>query len=177
MFTHEMFNRTKNGFLEGHDEALRKALGGELPAELRPDRVYRGAPRLIVPTARSVVAKGESLKLKIIALPATQPIVHFRPLGKGEWKEIPATHIARAVYEAKLPVAQDDFEYYVTAGKKLVWPATAPQMNQTVIVTDAPTPDEHRHRQPVMFHVFVNELSERLCETSLSNPNKTKEPK
>ncbi len=43
-------------------------------------------------------------------------------------------HIARAAFEADLPAARDDFEYYVTAGDRLVWPATGPQINQPVVV-------------------------------------------
>jgi hypothetical protein len=114
----------------GWGPAVAKAAGQPFP------KAYQGPARLIVPCIRSIANKGESLTLKIIALPATQPTVHVRSLGKGEWKEIPATHIARGVYEAKLPAAQEDFEYYITAGDKLVWPATAPQMNQTVVVGD-----------------------------------------
>jgi hypothetical protein len=34
----------------------------------------------------------------------------------------------------ELPPASVDFEYHVTAGSGLVWPATAPQLNQTVVV-------------------------------------------
>ena len=98
---------------------------------------YQGKPRLIVPCIRSVAVRNEVLKLKIIAL-AKQPVedvsVHFRPLGQGDWQTIPATHLARAVHEAKLPAAQEDFEYYITAGENLVWPATAPALNQTVVV-------------------------------------------
>jgi len=99
---------------------------------------YQGKPRLIVPCVRSLVNPNEVLKLKIIALanqPAT-PVVHLRPLGQGSWQEMRATHIARAVYEANLPAARDDFEYYITAGDSLVWPATAPLLNQTVVITE-----------------------------------------
>jgi hypothetical protein len=42
------------------------------------------------------------------------------------------------VYEATLPPAQDDFEYHITAetaaGQTLVWPATAPDLNQSVVI-------------------------------------------
>jgi hypothetical protein len=100
---------------------------------------YQGQPRLIVPCVRSVVNKSESLKLKIIAL-AKQPMksvtVHLRSLGQGDWQTIPATHVARAVYEAKLPAQREDFEYYITTGENLVWPATAPQLNQTVVTIE-----------------------------------------
>jgi hypothetical protein len=130
----ELHSRKSAHKLELHDAALAKASGKPLPPI---PSAYAGKPRLIVPTVRSVVTRGESLKLKIIALdkqPMKSVTVHFRPLGKGGWQTIPATHLARAVYEVKLPAAQDDFEYYVTAGNALVWPATAPQLNQTVVV-------------------------------------------
>ena len=141
VLTHEMFNRGELGLLEGHDRALAAALDGAWPEELRPDRVYHGAPRLIVPTQRSVTYKGEALTLKIIALDkaaAKNVTVQIRPLGSGEWKAIPATHLARAVWNATLPAATDDFEYRVVAesatGANLTWPATAPDLNQTVVV-------------------------------------------
>ncbi|MCX6998127.1 MAG: hypothetical protein NTV49_13850 [Kiritimatiellaeota bacterium] len=64
--------------------------------------------------------------------------VHLRPLGRGDWQAVPAKHLGRAVYEVALPPAQEDFEYHVTAetnsGAPLVWPATAPRINQTVVV-------------------------------------------
>ena len=51
---------------------------------------------------------------------------------------VPSRHLARAVHEATLPPAQDDFEYHITAetaaGQTLVWPATAPDLNQSVII-------------------------------------------
>ena len=141
VFTHEMFNRGEMGLLEGHDRALGAALGGELPEELRPDHTYYGASRLIVPTVRSVAIKGEALTLKIIALdkqPVKSVTVHVSPLGQGNWQTIPATHLARAVYQAKLPAAMEDFEYFAEAqtlgGETLRWPATAPEMNQTVVL-------------------------------------------
>ncbi len=95
---------------------------------------YPGKPRLIVPCVRSVVNIGETLKLKIISLPATHPAIHFRPLGRDEWTTLQAVHINRGVYEANLPIAHEDFEYYVSAGENLAWPATAPDLNQTVVV-------------------------------------------
>jgi hypothetical protein len=105
---------------------------------------YRGEPRLIVPTVRSVVVRGESLTLNIIALDQGSPrsvSVLVRPLGgKGAWTAVSTTHVARAVYEARLPAATDDFEYQVVAmsshGHRFEWPATAPEMSQTVVVTE-----------------------------------------
>src|SRR5690349_12670991 len=122
--------------LTGHDALLEKLLGEPLPAAAQAWKDYRGTPRLVNMTVRTSARKGESLTLKIVVLPATDVVVHIRPMGKGEWKDLPATHVARAVYEVKLPTAQDDFEYYITAGKNLIWPVSAPQMSQTVVVAE-----------------------------------------
>ena len=135
----EQRTRVKNNWLTVHDKALADALGVPLPSDCTPSKSYTGPGKLTVPTVRSSAAKGEVLVLKIIAIdnqPVKTVTVHVRPLGTGDWKTIPATHLARAVYEAKLPATQEDFEYYVTAGENLIWPATAPKMNQTVIVTE-----------------------------------------
>ena len=103
---------------------------------------YAGDPRLIVPTVRSVANRGEALTLKLIALdkqPVKSVTVKLRPLGNGAWHTIPASHVARAVWQAHLPATAHDFEYYAVAecvgGQKPVWPATAPEINQAVIVS------------------------------------------
>jgi hypothetical protein len=103
---------------------------------------YSGEPRLIVPTVRSMANRGESMTLKLIALdkqPVKSVTVRVRPLGEGAWQTIPAAHVARAVWQAQLPTAAHDFEYYIEAecvgGKKPVWPATAPEVNQAVVVS------------------------------------------
>jgi hypothetical protein len=132
----EQHTRRLMHFIEGHDAALATALGKPLPPETQPGMDYTGPARMIVPTVRSMVGKGESLALRIIVIgqrPVDAAVVHVRPLGKGDWQAIPATHLARAVYEVALPAAQDDFEYYITA-TNLVWPATAPDINQTVVI-------------------------------------------
>jgi hypothetical protein len=141
VLTHEMYNRGQMGLLERHDAALAAALGGELPAELEPDPAYHGIARLIVPTLRSVAVQGETLALKIIALdrqPAKSVSVKLRPLGGSRWQTLPAAHLARAVWQATLPAATEDFEYYIeaegAAAQGLRWPVTAPQVGQTVVV-------------------------------------------
>ena len=107
-------------------------------------RIYQGKPRLIVPTVRSQVVAGEVLVLKAIALD-NQPMKSFslyrRPLGSGGFEKIDLEHLSRGVYTVTLAPAAEDFEYYLkaetAAGAELVWPATAPQINQTVVVMAA----------------------------------------
>jgi hypothetical protein len=102
---------------------------------------YQGAPRIIVPAVRSTVCKGETLNLTFIVLdnqPAKAVTLAWRPLGTGAFSKLPAQHVARSVYRVSLPQAAGSFEYRIeavtTAGKSLLWPATAPAMNQTVVV-------------------------------------------
>lgn len=141
----EQHTRRESHFLDAHDAALSQALGQPLSADATPSAQYTGPAKLILPTVRSVVARGEVLSLKILALDA-QPVksvaVKIRPLGNGEWKTQEASHLARAVWQAALPAAAEDFEYCVeahTAGNgTLYWPASAPEINQTVVVPPAP---------------------------------------
>jgi hypothetical protein len=120
---------------------LTAALGGPLPSDAVPPKQYQGAPRLIVPTVRTLLARGEVLQLRVIVLdnqPPRSAAVLWRPLGAGEFRAIRLKHVARAVYQVELPLPRQDFEYRIEAttagGVKLTWPATAPEMNQTVLL-------------------------------------------
>jgi len=143
----EQQTRRRAQLVEGRDAALVKALGKSLPPGAAPGQVYTGPAQLILPTVRSVVVRGEPLKIKIIALDRREVksvTTHARSLGHGDWRDIPAKHLGRAVYEAVLPPAHEDYEYHVTAESagavSLVWPATAPRINQTVVVAPATNP-------------------------------------
>ena len=136
----EQHSRRQMHFVDGHDAALEKALGKPLPAEAQPGKDYTGPAKIIVPTVRSVIRQGETLKIPVIVLdnaPAKNAALHFRVMAHGNWQEFPLEHVGRAVYRVELPGVQEAMEYYITAetatGQKLVWPATAPALNQTVV--------------------------------------------
>jgi hypothetical protein len=127
--------------LDGQDTALEKALGEPLPAAATPWKDYRGTPHLVAMNPRTTLSAGESQTLKVVAMassPTSSVRILMRPLGGKEWRTVPATHVARAVWKASLPPAEADFEYFLEAqtadGKNLRWPASAPEMNQTVVV-------------------------------------------
>jgi hypothetical protein len=135
----EQHGSTWRQWLTKYDGTLTAALGRPLPADAQPSQAYAGKPLLTNLTRRDRVKKGEELVLNILALakePLLPVVVRVRPMGRGEWQTLPATHVARAVYEVKLPPASEDFEYHLAAGDHLVWPATAPSMNQTVLVRE-----------------------------------------
>ena len=121
-------------------EALRKLLGGELPAEAGMGAAYEGPLRVIVPTARAVREAGESLKIKVIVLAAAaapEVTLAWRPLGGGKYAIVPLRKVGRSVYEVDLPASDGDVEYYIKAVSReseAVFPATAPAINQTVII-------------------------------------------
>ena len=101
---------------------------------------YQGKPRLIVPTVRTLLGKGEDLQLKVIVLDNQSPksaVFHWRPLGTGQFQTIPLRHVARAVCQVELRSPAEDFEYRIEAttanGSNLTWPASAPEINQTVV--------------------------------------------
>jgi hypothetical protein len=111
-------------------------------------RTYQGLPRIIVPTVRTLIEPGESLTVKaIILLPGDpestpRPAVelYWRPLGKGKFARLPVKHVARGVFEVKLPPYSRKtmaIEYYIRATSgttTLLYPPTAPALNQTVVV-------------------------------------------
>lgn len=128
--------------LDAHDAELAKALGRPLPTEIQPSRRYLGQPRLIVPTKRSRVSANESLTIPALLLDSQPPeavTIHWRPMGEQSFQEVRTHHVAHGLYQAELaPTGDRTIEYYVSAtlsnGHVLKWPATAPRLNQTVVV-------------------------------------------
>ncbi len=127
--------------LTGHDETLAELTGSPLPPDAFPRKEYQGTPLLVNLTVRTSVKQGESLNLNIIALdqvPVKYVRIKYRQLGTGRWKTIDASHNARAVWRAVIPNIDGDLEYWIVSktanGKKLTWPASAPEINQTVVI-------------------------------------------
>jgi hypothetical protein len=126
-------------------QELAKLLGRPLPPSASLARAYTGPTRVFVPTLRGSVEAGEPLAIKAVVLAEKKPLrvaVLHRRMGAGEYAETPMTHVARGVYTVRLPAAgpQDTaIEYYVKVapdgGDNIVFPPTAPAINQTVVVT------------------------------------------
>ena len=102
---------------------------------------------MFVPVVRTSLAAGEPLPLTVIIL-GPQPSkgnLCWHKLGEqsSAFTEIPLSHVARGVWSVTLPpeATRADLEYYVQVaiGKNLLlhFPATAPEMNQTMVVTEA----------------------------------------
>lgn len=138
----EQATRLKLAFVDGHDKELSAALGEPLPETAKVSSRYQGTPRVIVPTVRTHIAEGERLTVKVILLdehPMKAAVLYSRAMGKGEYVKSELKHLRRAVYQAEVPHAAEDIEYYIEAwtagGQRLVWPATAPACSQTVVVS------------------------------------------
>ncbi len=121
-------------------ERLKKTLGGTLPEDAKMLQDYQGEARLIIPIVRTHIEPGESLKLKVIVLDNGQPKtanLYWRTMGRGGYKEIELDPVARGVYSVSLPAAEQSMEYYIqvrtSSDKELIWPATAPHINQTLV--------------------------------------------
>lgn len=130
------------GLLTKPGEELARILGEPLPAEAQLTQAYHGPTRIIVPTKRTSLAANEALKLKVIILSEAPPRaadLHWRKLGERRFARIPLKLVARGVYSVLLPIgAKDDFEYYIQVqperGQPVCYPATAPKLNQTVVI-------------------------------------------
>ncbi|MFG0251364.1 MAG: malectin domain-containing carbohydrate-binding protein, partial [Phycisphaerales bacterium JB038] len=140
----EQHVRGHNQFLSGHDERLAAWLGEALPAAVEPGGRYRGEPRLIVPTVRTVAVEGERLRLRAIVLShgeVERLTARWRPLGRGAWREVSGRHLGRGVYELALPGLDGRGLEYVleaeVAGRRLRWPATQEGVGQTVTAQPA----------------------------------------
>ncbi|MHB1033187.1 MAG: malectin domain-containing carbohydrate-binding protein [Pirellulales bacterium] len=128
------------GLLTRPGEELAAALGQPLPADAMPGSAYTGPTRVIVPTVRTMLSQGEKLKLKVIVLSEQAPreaFVSWGAMGSAAKTRVPLVHLGRGVYTAEM-APTDDCEYYVevaTDKDRARFPATAPAMNQTVVIT------------------------------------------
>jgi hypothetical protein len=124
-------------------QELAKILGQELPADAMPSKPYEGSLRIIVPTVRGSLMAGEDLRLNVIILAQKQPkdaFMYWRPIGTDNYTMVALTHIARGVYSVTIPareIKKTDLEYHIKVtvddNRSFYFPATAPQMDQTVI--------------------------------------------
>jgi len=113
-----------------------------LPPEANLPNEYPGIDRLIVATNPSALKKDDTFHVRVRILSNEENlsgILYWKLIGGTDYKEIPLKHLARNVFEVESPVAffGDDFEYYIevkTGEKSLVYPATAKDINQSVVI-------------------------------------------
>lgn len=125
---------------------LAKVLGEDLPPDAMPWKDYAGRPRMFVPTIRTSLVADEPLVVKAVLLgvPAPDVSLNWRPFGRGPFARVRLVPVDRGVYAVRFPIPADvtELEYYVQAngagGPPLRFPATAPDLNQTVVVMESP---------------------------------------
>jgi len=110
---------------------------------LQPPLEYQGPPLLLNPCPKTTLMADENLRIKGIFLDAQPPRqfnISWKPLGGKSYQTRPLAHLARGVYQVildKHDLGQGEIEYCLhaetAAGQTLVWPATAPRRNHTVI--------------------------------------------
>ncbi len=128
--------------VEKPGQELAEILGEELPEAAVPPRELPGEARIIVPTVRTSLTAGEPLQLKIILMNVRlkEANLFWKIFGRKNFVKFGLNHVNRSVYSAFVPADSlgDDFEYYIEIitenEKKLYFPATAPDLNQTVVI-------------------------------------------
>ena len=162
--SNQVFNRTgkmfKKAFNHANNLGVKTAVGTELPMGLEPkgpevdydwiramppelqkrltSMEYDGPPLIMVDALRTSLYGNEPLNLKVRVMGKPESVTLFyRPLGKGKYESKQLTHIGRGLFLITVPPQQNDFEYYLEAQistGNIVYPVTAPNLNQTVIV-------------------------------------------
>jgi hypothetical protein len=125
-----------------HDTAIQQMLDAPLPPEAAISTSYRGRPRIFVSAKRTQMNAGQAQEIRFFVLSGSECAganLYWRSLGNGAFKKIVAIHKSRQAYQVTLPAqAEGAMEYYLEAawngGRKILWPVTAPAMNQTVVV-------------------------------------------
>jgi hypothetical protein len=128
--------------VSAHDAAIEKLLGTPLPAEAAISTAYRGEPRIFVSAPCTQLLAAMNIEIRAFVLSDSKcdsVTLYCRTLGEGAFKPVPAVHRARQAYRVDLPVhSLGTLEYFLEAeldgGRKVRWPATAPALNQTVVV-------------------------------------------
>jgi hypothetical protein len=128
--------------IERPAKEIEKLMGMPLPAECWPGAKELDVRKMIVPTVRTALRKGEALRLQALFY-GDRPrrvTVRWRTLGRSAFEALDFEHAARNVYTVSIPTDKihGDFEYYIDAegidGTRYLFPVTTPKINQTVVV-------------------------------------------
>ena len=133
---------SRQRLVASHDGAIAQLLGEPLPAEAAVSTAYRGTPRIFVSARLTQMNVDRPKEIRAFVLSrarCTGINLYWRSLGDGPFKKVVATHRNRQAYRVALPAPSPGVvEYYLEAaldnGQKLLWPAAAPSINQSVIV-------------------------------------------
>lgn len=132
---------SRERIVAAHDDAIKEILGESLPDEISIHTEYRGKPRIFVSSKCAQVQAGKPQEIRAFTLSQSKCAemnLYWRALGEGAFKKVVAEHRARQAYRVALPAQSEGaVEYYLEAvledGQKILWPSTAPSMNQTLV--------------------------------------------
>jgi hypothetical protein len=129
-------------YLNKPAKELETLIGAPLPAEAYPDKTPVYTSRIVAPELRTSINKGEDFNLPAIITEASpvKAILKYRVLGGKNYQSVDLQKTERSLYQATIPADRltGDFEYYIEVkkadGETMRFPATAPELNQTVVI-------------------------------------------
>jgi hypothetical protein len=128
--------------VQGQADRIEKLAGRKLPPEAMPSQELLDIKKMMVPTVRTQITRGENLPVRMIlyGINPEEAVLEYKTLGEKSLNRINFRNTGRGVYRAEIPAEAlgDDFEYHITVreknGNTFIWPATAPARNQTVVI-------------------------------------------
>jgi hypothetical protein len=128
--------------LEKPAKQIEQLMGRQLPSDCWPNGNGLAVTNMVVPTVRTAIRRGESLKLSVLFYGERPKIVNveWRFLGGKSSKSAGFTNVGRNVYEVTVPAGElgEDFEYRIEAprndGNSYSFPATVEKAWQSVVV-------------------------------------------
>ena len=128
--------------LERPGARIELLMGRKLPPECWPDTALLAVRKMVIPTVRTSLRRGEpfTLEARFYGHAPETVTLRRRTLGAESFDAADFTRAGRNVYTISLPPSaiSDDFEYYVEAhgaqSGNFLFPSTAPLMYQTVVV-------------------------------------------
>ncbi|HTO94544.1 MAG TPA: hypothetical protein VMM80_09210, partial [Bacteroidota bacterium] len=121
---------------------IESLMGKKLPPDCWPDTALLAVRKMLIPTVRTVIRRGEpfSLEARFYGQSPETVTLRWRTLGSESFDAAQFVPVARNVYTISLPphLVSGDFEYFVEAHGRMsgdfLFPSTAPQSYQTVVV-------------------------------------------
>lgn len=128
-------------FLSKHDELIKSIADVDYESEFILSDKYTLQPRFVVLNERSILDDNDDYYLRATVLGqkdnSVKPVLMYRVMGKGDFKEKEMIHEGNNTYKVKMPISSEgSIEFFLQTkieNKYIYYPATSPELNHVVV--------------------------------------------